>query len=102
VLDLFTAHTQPLSGRCIAQIFRAREACDMRGRLAGMTVPTLVINGAHDISLERGRETASLIPGAAHVVLPGTGHACCIEDPAAFDGAVMEFLREKRLWPEGG
>jgi len=100
VLDLFTEHTQPLSGRCIAQIFRAREAADMRARLAGMTPPTLVINGAHDISLERGRETASLIPGARHVVLPGTGHACCIEDPAAFDQAVAEFLREKRLWPD--
>jgi pimeloyl-ACP methyl ester carboxylesterase len=98
-IDLFTEHTQPLSGRCIAQIFRAREACDMRSRLAAMMVPTLVINGAHDISLERGRETASLIPGAAHVVLPGTGHACCIEDPAAFDGAVEAFLLEKGLWP---
>jgi len=45
-----------------------------------MRPPVLVINGAHDVSLERGRETASLIPGARHVVLPGTGHACCIED----------------------
>jgi 3-oxoadipate enol-lactonase len=88
-----------LSGRCIAQIFRAREACDMRDRLAGMQPPTLVINGAHDVSLKRGGETASMIPGAKHVVIPGTGHACCIEDPAAFDAAVMEFLREKGLWP---
>ncbi len=99
VLDLFTEQTQPLSGACIAQIFRAREACDMRGRLAGMTVPTLVINGAHDISLERGRDTASRIAGATHVVLPGSGHACCIEDPAAFDGAVEAFLRKTGLWP---
>lgn len=99
VLDLFTEHTQPLSGRCIAQIFRAREAADMRGRLAGMRPPTLVINGAHDLSLERGRETASLIPGAKHVVIPGTGHACCIEDPAAFDRVVEEFLQENRLCP---
>ena len=57
----------------------------MRDRLAGMKPPTLVINGAHDVSLQRGGETASMIPGAKHVVLPGTGHACCIEDPAAFD-----------------
>ena len=101
VLDLFTEHTQALSGRCIAQIFRAREACDMRARLADMKVPTLVINGAHDISLERGRETASLIPGARHAVIPGTGHACCIEDPAAFDRVVTEFLMEKGLFPQG-
>jgi 3-oxoadipate enol-lactonase len=92
VLDLFTEKTQALSGRSIAQIFRAREGCDMSGRLAGMKVRTLVINGAHDVSLKRGGETAAGIPGAKHVVIPGTGHACCIEDPAAFDAAVMEFL----------
>jgi pimeloyl-ACP methyl ester carboxylesterase len=65
----------------------------MRSRLGTMRPPTLVINGAYDVSLERGRETASLIPGAQHVELPGTGHACCIEDPAAFDAAVVAFLR---------
>jgi 3-oxoadipate enol-lactonase len=99
VLDLFSANAHTLSGECIAQIFRAREACDMRDRLAGMKPPTLVINGAHDVSLKRGGETASLIPGAKHVVLPNTGHACCIEDPAAFDNAVVGFLKANGLWP---
>jgi 3-oxoadipate enol-lactonase len=100
VLDLFTERSdERLSGQCIAQIFRAREACDMQGRLSGMTPPTLVINGAHDVSLKRGNETASMIPGATHVVLPDTGHACCIEDPAAFDRAVIDFLKAKGLWP---
>jgi len=61
-----------------------------------MKPPTLVINGAHDVSLERGRETALLIPGARHVVIPGSGHACCIEDPAAFDRAVVDFLKTVR------
>jgi pimeloyl-ACP methyl ester carboxylesterase len=62
-----------------------------------MKPPTLVINGAHDVSLQRGGETAVGIPGAQHVVIPGTGHACCIEDPAAFDRAVMGFLKAKGL-----
>jgi pimeloyl-ACP methyl ester carboxylesterase len=93
VLDLFSENAHTLNGRCIANIFKAREACDMRARLAEMKPPTLVINGEHDVSLQRGGETASLIPGAKHVVLPGTGHACCIEDPAAFEAAVMKFLQ---------
>lgn len=93
-------HTQPLSGRCMAQSFRAREACNLRGRLVGMRPPTPVISGAHDVSLARGGETASLIPGASPVVLPGAGQACCIEDPAAFDRVVTEFLREKGLFPQ--
>lgn len=99
VLDLFSEKAHELSGACIAQIFRAREGCDMRDRLGSMKPPTLVINGAHDVSLKRGGETASMIPGAKHVVLPGTGHACCIEDPAAFDRAVIDFLKTNRLWP---
>jgi 3-oxoadipate enol-lactonase len=99
VLDLFSENAHMLSGRCIANIFKAREACDMRARLGEMKPPTLVINGEHDVSLQRGGETASLIPGAKHVVLPGTGHACCIEDPAAFEAAVMEFLKQKGLLP---
>ena len=49
------------------------------------------------MSLEGGRKTAALTPGAVHKVLPGTGHACCIEDPAGFDAFVTEFLRDNGL-----
>jgi pimeloyl-ACP methyl ester carboxylesterase len=31
--------------------------------------------------------------------LPGTGHACCIEDPAGFDEIVIEFLKDHGLMP---
>ncbi len=99
VLDLFSENAHTLSGRCIANIFKAREACDLRARLAEMKPPTLVINGEHDVSLKRGGETAAGIPGAKHVVLPGTGHACCIEDPAAFEAAVVTFLTTNAALP---
>ena len=42
---------------------------------------------------------ASLVPGAEHRMLPGTGHACCIEDPAGFDALVLEFLGTRGLLP---
>ena len=58
----------------------------------------MVINGELDNSLAAGKRTASLIPGAVHKVLPGTGHACCIEDPAAFDAGVVSFLAANGLW----
>jgi pimeloyl-ACP methyl ester carboxylesterase len=32
-------------------------------------------------------------------MLPGTGHACCIEDPAGFDALVIDFLRAHALMP---
>jgi pimeloyl-ACP methyl ester carboxylesterase len=69
----------------------------MTPRLRSMKVPTLVINGEYDNSLKAGQHTASLIPGAVHKILPKTGHACCIEDPAGFDEFVTDFLRANRL-----
>mgnify|MGYP001818324184 CR=1 FL=1 len=99
VLKTFTENANNnLSARSIAQIHRARGACDMSDRLAGITKPVLVINGAPDNSLEAGTRTASMVPGCRHVVLPDTGHACCIEDPVAFDEAMIQFLRDNNLW----
>ena len=98
LLGLFTENADTLSGKCLAQIHLARSAADMSGQLAALGVPALIINGAHDNSLAAGRETARLIKGAKHVVLPGTGHACCIEDPESFDKAVIGFLAANGLW----
>jgi len=102
VMDLFLDDAHRLDAQSIARIFEARGSENMLPRLPGLDVPVLVINGEHDNSLERGRETAEHIPGAKHVVLPGTGHACCIEDPAAFDAAMIAFLKERDLWPQPG
>ena len=99
LLNTFVERDPWLSGECIAQIFRARGGTDMTARLGMMKVPTLVINGEYDNSLKAGRRTASLIPGGVHKVLPGTGHACNIEDPATFDEFVIEFLRANGLMP---
>ncbi len=93
VMNLFDENSHTLSGASIAQIFQARAGCNMTPRLSGITAPTLVINGAHDGSLAGGSETASLIRGAKHVVIPNTGHACSIEDPWAFDEAMIEFFQ---------
>jgi pimeloyl-ACP methyl ester carboxylesterase len=99
LLNTFVERDPWLKGEAIAQIFRARGGTDMTSRLGSMTVPTLVINGEYDNSLAAGRKTASLIPGAIHRILPKTGHACCIEDPAGFDDLVIEFLRANQLMP---
>lgn len=99
LLKTFQERDPWLSGQSIGQIFRARGGTDMTARLGSMKVPTLVINGEFDNSLTAGRKTASLIPGAVHKILPGTGHACNIEDPAGFDELVIEFVRANNLMP---
>jgi pimeloyl-ACP methyl ester carboxylesterase len=88
-----------LKGEAIAQVFMAGNHTDSTPRLPTMKVPTLVINGEFDNSLPAGQRTASLVPGGVHKILPGTGHACCLEDPAGFDRLVIEFLQSRRLMP---
>jgi 3-oxoadipate enol-lactonase len=100
LLNMFVEREPRLSGDAIARVFMAGNSTDTTGRLPEMKVPTLVINGAFDHSLKAGQRTASLVPGAVHKVLPETGHACCIEDPAGFDALVLEFLGARNLLPE--
>jgi 3-oxoadipate enol-lactonase len=99
LLNQFVERQPRLRGEAIAQVFMAGNHTDTTARLPTMRVPILVINGELDHSLPAGRKTASLVPGAGHKVLLGTGHACCIEDPAGFDALVIDFLHARGLMP---
>ena len=97
LLNMFAERGPRLKGEAIAQVFAAGNATETSGRIPDMKVPTLVINGEFDHSLPAGQRTAALIPGAEHRTLPGTGHACCIENPAKFNRLVLTFLRARGL-----
>lgn len=99
LIDSITERTGRLEAEAIARVFLAGNGIDMTDRLPTMRVPLLSINGEFDNSLANSRETARLIPNAVHKILPGTGHVCCLEDPAAFDALVIDFLAERGLMP---
>ena len=65
---------------------------------ARIAAPTLVVSGGAD----RGRPAHALlaqrIPRADHRVIEGAGHLCNLERPAAYDAAVIEFLRANGLF----
>jgi 3-oxoadipate enol-lactonase len=63
-------------------------------RLAGITVPTLVIAGEHDLGtpVAMNQAIADGIPGARCLVLPDASHLSVLEQPAAFAAAVQGFL----------
>jgi pimeloyl-ACP methyl ester carboxylesterase len=67
---------------------------DVRDVLARIGVPTLVVHGELDVRAPRAvaEGLREAIPGARLVVLPGVGHVCNVEAPAAFTRAVREFL----------
>ena len=72
----------------------AAVAEDLHRRLAGTDRPVLAVWGRHDPYLpvayaERQRET---FPGAEVVVLDDSGHWPMLDDPVAFEQAVLPFL----------
>ncbi|MCC7267245.1 MAG: alpha/beta fold hydrolase [Caulobacteraceae bacterium] len=63
--------------------------------LPGIAVPTLVVVGADDTPfLAASDYMAGKIPGAKKVVIPNAGHAANIDQPEAFNAAVIGFLGE--------
>jgi 3-oxoadipate enol-lactonase len=94
LLVMHTEMDSRLSAPAIAEIFRALQNRDFTARLSELKMPVLIINGEFDNSLKRSKEMSTKIAGAEHHVIPGAGHACCLEDPAAFDEVVMRFLMQ--------
>ena len=67
---------------------------DQRDTLPTIVVPTLVLAGSRDTNAPApGMERmAARIPGARYVCIEGAGHLVHLEQPDAFNSAVMEFL----------
>jgi pimeloyl-ACP methyl ester carboxylesterase len=62
--------------------------------LESIKVPTLVLVGANDEAFLNATDyMANKIPGAKKVVIPEAGHAANLHQPAAFNAAVLEFLK---------
>jgi 3-oxoadipate enol-lactonase len=80
------------------ETYRAALEClvgfDRRDALPHIAVPTLLIAGGTDttapaVVMER---MAAKIPGARFVTIPGAGHLANLEQPAAFNRVLEEFL----------
>ena len=92
LLSMHAEMDSRLSAPAIAEIFNALQNRDLTARLPELQMPVLIMNGEFDNSLKRSKEMSTRIAAAEHHVIPGAGHACCLEDPAAFDGMVLRFL----------
>lgn len=67
---------------------------DVVERLRGVTLPTLVIHGEDDRAIPpaRARQLAAAIPGARLEPIPRGGHLCTVEEPAAVNEVLLDFL----------
>jgi len=94
LLSMHTEMDSRLNAPAIAEIFNALQNRDLTARLPELKMPVLIMNGEFDNSLKRSKEMSTRIAGAEHRTISGAGHACCLEDPATFDGHVLEFLKK--------
>jgi 3-oxoadipate enol-lactonase len=80
------------------EVFRA--ACaqlaelDLRGELAKVKVPVLVVVGEHDEATPppMSRELAALLPDAQLKIIPGCAHVPQLQSPQLFLEAIADFL----------
>ncbi len=68
---------------------------DLKGAMAGITAPTLVLTGDEDWPcLLPGVMMKETIPTAALVVMANCGHTINIEEPDSFNRIVLDFLAQ--------
>lgn len=79
------------------RVLAAIVAFDRRAALPAIRQPTLCLAGALDRTAPPAvmRRMAERIPGARFLELAGAGHIANVEQPAAFEAAVITFLQEK-------
>jgi len=72
---------------------------DRRADLANIKVPTLVLSGSDDLTApaKTMERMAQRIPGAEYVCLPGCGHLGPMDQPDAFNAALLAFLERRGL-----
>jgi pimeloyl-ACP methyl ester carboxylesterase len=101
--DALSRHSGPGSARTMRGVQARRPSLyTLEEMLRRMTVPTLIINGDEDDPcLGPGLFLKRQIPTAGLLVFPTTGHTINLEEPAAFNSAVLAFLTlvDSGRWP---
>ena len=94
------AHAVEVMSAVPADTYRAAVRClvgfDERSNLGKIGVPVLCLAGDKDPNAPPAgvERMAGRIPRARYVCLPGVGHLPNLEAPAAFDAAILDFLRQ--------
>lgn len=72
---------------------------NLKNRVHGIGVPTLVLAGEYDktIPLRSKQALAAAIPGARLAVIEGSGHATPLDAPDQFNRLLLDFLAEHGL-----
>jgi pimeloyl-ACP methyl ester carboxylesterase len=95
--DLFCERNDRADGPSIVEMYRALEQPDPEWLWSGLSVPTLILTGSEDNVHPRALVLPDHIPDCELVTIEGAGHACHLEQPWAFDRAMIDFLSRHGL-----
>ena len=107
--QVFVARLLELSPRGLSHTMARCQALrpslhDLRDQLSEMTIPVLLAVGDEDIPcLETNSMLKSVLPDAGLWLAPNTGHGINLEEPAAFNAQIENFLKavERGSWRRG-
>ncbi|GAA1691522.1 alpha/beta hydrolase [Fodinicola feengrottensis] len=78
--------------------YRANLEADFRAELVSITVPTLVVQGTHDVSAPPelcGQRIAALVPGSRLAVYPNAPHAIYLTHQDQLTEELLDFAAKK-------
>jgi 3-oxoadipate enol-lactonase len=83
-----------VSGTSLSHVARGMTEFDLRGRLASIGVPALVISGEHDrlFSPAAAQEIAREIAGSTHEMISGAGHISSLDSADRFNRLLLDFV----------
>lgn len=92
-----TIHAQNPLGVCAGLLAMAART-DTTHVLASIRVPTLVVTGEKDTFSppELAKSLSQKIPDASYQIVPRAGHLSNLEQPGAFNQALVDFLDKQR------
>lgn len=79
----------------VGDLMAMEERPDSTSLLSTISVPTLVLAGEEDLASppEEVESMANQIPGSTFVRIPQAGHLSNMENPVAFNAAILSFLK---------
>ncbi|MHB8112209.1 MAG: alpha/beta fold hydrolase [Bellilinea sp.] len=95
-LEVAGARYAQLDMDAVLELFDCFQRLNITAELHRIIAPTLVLVGELDILKPRmySEIIAREIPGAQLVVVPGSGHALCLEKPTIFNTLVLGFVEQ--------
>jgi len=100
--DLFLMHSAQGSALTLRGVQAQRKGIDaVEAEMRGLEVPALILVGDEDeLCLEPALFMKRTLPNAGLAILPKSGHAINLEEPALFNQHVLDFLTrvEQNAW----